>query len=294
MHGLDWDDVRYFLEVVRNGSLARAAQRLNVNQTTVSRRISALEKRLEKALFDRSGGHWIMTPMGERLVAAAQRMAEQADSIERQVMADSQELSGTLRVTVADVCIQTLVLPALERFTAAYPDVDIELIATRNLLDLAAREADVALRSTDEPPPELVGRRIGQLAYAVYGSREMFERVVQNGDQADIPCITWLGDGETVAPWVARSFPDARRVHRTSELGLMLEMVRRGIGIAQMPCVLVEPDPALRRIPVEYVEPGWGLWVLTHTDLRTTARVRVFRDILVEELEARKAQIEGR
>jgi DNA-binding transcriptional LysR family regulator len=232
--------------------------------------------------------------MGEQLAASAEIMADQANTIECHVMADSQELSGRLRVTVADVCTRKLVLPAIRRFTKLYPDVDIELIATRNLLDLAAREADVALRSTDEPPPDLVGKRIAQLGYAIYGSHDILVRAQEETGNGGIPCITWMGDGQSRPVWIEKSFPKTRRVYRTSELGLMLEIVRKGVGMAQMPCVLVEPDPLLHRIPARYVEPGWGIWVLSHVDLRTTARVRIFRDILVEELEKQKARIEGR
>ncbi|MEA3278052.1 MAG: LysR family transcriptional regulator [Pseudomonadota bacterium] len=294
MHSQDWDNVRYFLEVVRSGSVTQAARRLDVNQTTVSRRITALEDRLGKKLFDRFGNGWVITPVGERLVTSAENMAEEANTIERHVLADSQELSGKLRVTIADVCSQYLVMPALQAFAQQYPDVDLEIIATRDALDLAAREADVALRSTDEPPPNLVGRRIGQLAYAIYGTRAILERMQADPDRGDVPCITWLGDGHTRPPWIEKSFPKTRRVYRTSELGVMLQMARKGLGMAQMPRVLVEPDPLLHRIPARYVEAGWGLWVLSHVDLRTTARVRIFRDFLVEELEKQKDLIEGR
>ena len=294
MHELDWDNVRHFLEVVRSGSVTGAAQCLGVNQTTVSRRITALEDHLGKKLFERSGNGWVITPVGERLVASAENMADEANTIERHVMADSQELSGQLRVTVADVCTQYLVMPTIQLFVQQYPDVDLEVIATRDYLDLAAREADVALRATDEPPPNLVGKRITQLAYAVYGTREMLERVQTDPDNGDIPCITWIGDGHTRPPWIEKSFPKTRRVYRTSELGIMLEMVRQGTGMAQMPCVFGERDSLLHRIPARYVEPGWGLWVLSHVDLRTTARVRIFRDFLVEALEKKKDLIEGR
>ena len=121
----------------------------------------------------------------------------------------------------------------------------------------------------------------------------MFERVEKSGKKGDVPCITWIGDGKTRPPWIEKSFPATRRVYRTSELGLMLRMVREGIGMAQMPSVLVEPDPLLRPIPARHVEPGWGLWVLSHVDLRTTARVRVFRDMLAEDLERIREHIEG-
>jgi len=293
MHKLDWDSVHYFLEVVRSGSVSGAAQCLRVNQTTVSRRISALEDHLGKPLFVRAGKRWLITTVGEHLVAAAENMAEEAVAIERHVMADSQELSGLLRVTVADVCTQRLAMPALSAFAQQYPDIELEVIATRDELNLAAREADVALRTTDEPPANLVGKRIGQLAYAVYGTREILERMQNDPAGCDVPCITWIGDGSTRPPWIEKSFPDTRRVYRTSELSLMLQMVSQGMGMAQMPCAFCDPDPLLYRIPARHVERGWGLWVLSHVDLRTTARVRIFRDFLVAELEKRKELIEG-
>lgn len=293
MHAFDWDHIRYFLAVVRSGSVSAAAKRLGVNQTTVSRRITAIEQRLGQALFDRSGHNWVITPVGERLVPSAERMADEANTIARYAMAESQALSGKLRVTVADACSQILAMPALHAFSQQYPDVDLEVIATRDQLDLAAREADIALRSTDEPPPNLVGRRIAQLAYAIYGTRELLECVRSEQDPADIPCITWIGDGSTRPPWIERSFPDTRRVYRTSELAMMVQMAKHGTGIAQIPCVLGDADPLLFRIPARYVEPGWGLWVLSHVDLRTTARVRIFKDFLVEALEEQRDLIEG-
>ena len=294
MQKLNWDDIQHFLETVRTGSMSRAAQRLGVNQTTVSRRIAALEAHLGKQLFERSAHGRVLTPVGERLVGAAEQMADEAHAIERQVMAESLELSGVLRVTVADVCTQALAMPAIQSFARQYPEVDLEIIATRDVLDLAAREADVALRSTDTPPPNLVGRRIARLAYAVYGAPEMLERVQTEPDGDSIACITWVGDGHSRPPWIEKSFPNTRRVYRTSELGVMLQMARLGTGIAQIPCALGDPEPGLQRIPARYVEPGWGLWVLSHVDLRTTARVRIFKDFLVAALEQQRPLIEGR
>ena len=294
MHNLDWDNIRFFLAVVRSGSVSRAAEQLGVNQTTVSRRIATLEHRLGKDLFDRTGNGFVITPVAERLVAFAGNMSEQANAIERHVLADRHELSGKLRVTVADVCTQHLAIPAIQAFARQYPEVDLEIIATRDLLDLTARDADVALRSTDEPPPNLVGKRITELAYAVYGTQDTLERVQANPDAGDTPCITWLGDSHTRPPWVEKSFPKTRRLYRSTELNVIYQMTLQGIGMAQMPCALCDPDPRLQRIPCRYVEPGWGLWVLSHVDLRATARVRIFRDFLVDTLEQQKDLIEGR
>lgn len=294
MHGVDWDDIRYFLEVVRCGSVTQAAIRLGVNHTTVSRRITALENRLGKNLFERSGKGWVITTAAEHVVAYAESMSEEANNIERQILADSHELSGLLRVTAADHCIERLVMPTVRRFLQRYPQIDLELIVTADEVDLAAREADVALRGTDEPPPNLVGKRITQIAFAIYGTKELVEQAVANSDSHDIPCVTWVGDGHTRPVWIEKSFPRTQRIYRTTSAGAMLGMARQGIGLASVACVLGDPDPMLHRIPVKHVESGAGLWVLSHVDLRTTARVRIFRDFLVEDLEDQKDLIEGK
>ena len=98
MHNLDWDNVRYFLQVARTGSVSKAAVNLGVNQTTVSRRISALEDSLQASLFDRSGKLWLITAIGEHLIGIAEQMAGQADYLQRQVLAQSMDISGKLRM----------------------------------------------------------------------------------------------------------------------------------------------------------------------------------------------------
>jgi len=292
MQPIDWDNVRYFLAVVRAGSVRQASQQLGVNQTTVSRRIGALEDQLGNKLFDRSVNGWMITPVGERLIKPAESMAEDANTIARFVLAESQELSGRLRLTVGDICTQQLVMPAIELFVKKYPDVDLEIVATRDELNLVAREADIALRATDKPPENLVGKRIATLAFAVYGNKKMLEEEGENN--TSLPCITWLGDGHTRPLWIEKNFPLTPRIYRTSELGIMLKMTKQGLGIAQMPCVLCEQDPDLIQVPAKFVEPGWGLWLLSHVDLRTTARVRIFKNFLLDELNKKIPMLEGK
>ncbi|WP_455211107.1 LysR family transcriptional regulator [Kaarinaea lacus] len=293
MQPMNWDDVQHFLEVVKSGSVSKASQRLGVNQTTVSRRISALECYLGKKLFERLANGWIITPVGEQLVAAAENMSEEAHTIERLVEADKQELSGKLRITVGGVLTQDLAMPVVQSFVEKYPDVNIEIIATRDELNLAAREADIALRTTDMPPANLVGKRVAQIGYAIYGTKQILAKVRSNAFHDDVPCITWIGDGVTKAPWIEKNFPKTHRIYRTNELDIMIRMARQGMGIAQIPRLFGDRASLLRRYPARFVEPGWGLWVLTHVDVRTTARVRIFRDLLVEALTKRINEIEG-
>jgi len=292
MHGMDWDDIRYFLEVVKAESMSQAAKQLGVNHTTVSRRLAALEQQLGKKLFDRENG-WAISPVGERLISFAETMSEEANNIERQVLADSHELSGLLRVTSADPCVELMMMPAIKKFIAEYPEVNLEVIATAEDLDLTSREADVALRGTDSPPPNLVGKRIATIGYAVYATKELKQLVEEEPAAKDIPCITWVGDGHTLPEWIEKKMTRTRRVYRTSSINAMLAMAREGIGLAHLPCMIADQDPALERVSTHPVVPGWGMWVLSHVDLRTTARVRIFRDFLVDELMKKKELIEG-
>lgn len=291
MQPLDWDNIRHFLHVVHAGSVLKASQQLGVNQTTVSRRINALEEQLGNKLFDRSVNGWLITAVGERLIATAEQMKEEANTIERFALAESQELNGRLRLTVGDICTQQLVMPAIELFIKKYPEVDLEILATRNELNLSTRDADIALRATDKPPENLVGKRIATLAFAIYANKKLFKKIINNNFSA--PCITWIGDSHTRPPWIEKSFPSTPRIYRTTELGIMHQMTKQGLGIAQMPCALCDPDPKLIRIPAKYIEPGWGLWILSHVDLRTTARVRIFKDFLQHELNKNIDLIEG-
>ena len=293
MQKLDWDDVRHFLEVVRSGSTTRAAHRLGVNQSTVSRRVTALEQKLGTGLFDRSAGTgWVITPAGEGMVEAAEQMSQQAESIQRQILADISAVRGLIRFTIGDCTLQEMVMPSIKQFVEEYPSVRLELIGSNENLNLAAREADVAIRMTDEPPSNVVGKRIATMAYKVYGIKRWLD-AFEAGD-GDIPCITWIGDGESLPPWIRKNFPNTTTVHRTNSGSLALSMARQGLGIVQLPCVMTDPEPNMHRIPVEFVESGWGLWVLSHVDLRTTPRVRIFRDYMVNALMDQRHLLEGR
>jgi DNA-binding transcriptional LysR family regulator len=219
MQPIDWDNVRYFLQVVRAGSVRQASQQLGVNQTTVSRRVSALEDQLGNKLFDRSVNGWLITATGERLIETAEHMAEEAHTIERFALAESQELRGRLRLTVGDICTQQLVMPAVKSFINKYPEVDLEILATRNDLDLTAREADIALRATDNPPENHVGKRIATLAFAVYGNKKLLNKKSKIASPES--CITWIGDSHTKPPWIEKSYPSTPHIYRTSELSVM-------------------------------------------------------------------------
>lgn len=290
MHELNWNDLKYFVEVVRSGNVNEAGYRLGVNQSTVSRRIANLENALGKALFDRTTKGWVLTPVGEMIVKLAEEMEIQANNIHRKIESDSEDISGLIKVTVSDVCAKRFVLPVIRDFKRDHPDVDFELIAAEEVLNLAGREADIAVQAIIEPPPNVVGKRIGRLAYYVYGHRELLKTLSPETP----PCITWIGDGVTLPNWIKKNFPKLKRAYRTNSSVAMFEMCREGLGLALLPCSLADEAEELVRVPMEHDESGCDIWVLSHVDLRTTARVRIFRDRMVEFLSNEIDLLEGR
>ena len=159
---IDWDDIRYFLAVARRGSITSAARDLGVNHSTVSRRIAAFEDNLGVRLFDRIATGYNLTPAGQEMVPSAQRMEEEALGLDT-------ALSGVLRVTTAGTFVNPFLMEQIGRFLTEYPGIDIELVVSTDLANLHAREVDVAIRATMNPPDTLVGRRIGRLTAMLYG-----------------------------------------------------------------------------------------------------------------------------
>ncbi|MFK7731129.1 MAG: LysR family transcriptional regulator [Pseudomonadales bacterium] len=292
MQNLDWNDLRYCLAIVDEGSVTAAAKKLGVNHTTVSRRITALETQLGAPLFDRSNSGWLITPLGESILPEASQMRESAQAISRMVTADRKELSGLIRVTTIDTFMQGAIGPGLMEFTQQYPDIDIELILGDEVLDLASHDADIAFRGTDSPPPNVVGTRLGHFATGVYCTPAVYEQY-QN-DPGSVSAISWRGDGKTLPDWMPQYFPGMHLRYRVSSLNVLYDLTRHGYGIAQLPCGLGDASHRLIRVPDTQIGKGPGLWVLSHIDLRTTARIRIFRDFMIEAIEKRMPLLEGK
>ncbi len=292
MQGINWQDLRYLLEVVNCGSLTAAARKLEVNQTTVSRRISALEKALNVPLFDRSANGWQITPVGESVLRPIEAIAEEVLGIDRLVQVDRQELSGKLRITAPDTCIQGLLMPGLNRFSARYPDIDIDVIATEAVLDLSVHDADVAFRATDKPPPNVLGTHIADFAYAVYSTPALLQQYLD--DPGKVGVIDWSVDHHVAPRWVRAAFPHMQIRYRANSLNVAFNMARQGLGFALLPCGLGDASSRLCRVPTDYRAGTKGFWLLSHIDLRTTARIRIFRDFMLDAIKPYIPLIEGR
>lgn len=291
---MDWNDLRFVLAICQEGTLSGAARKLNVNHSTVFRRINAIEEMLEVRLFERLQNGYAMTEAGEAALEAATRIDDEVSSLSRKLVGRDLRLYGKLRVTAPDALALTVLMPHLADFSKAYPDIQLELAIANGYFSLTQREADIAVRATHTPPDTAVGRRICTLATSVYGSKtylaanansrpDQYSWLMPDDELSQLPTARWMQKHYAQAPVLLRS---------NSILGLY-EAVRQDCGVAPLPCFLGDRDGALKRVLDPPDELASELWLLTHPELRRTARVRAFTDYMADALGKEVALIEG-
>ena len=288
---MDWDDIQVFLAIAREGSVTAAAKLLRVNHSTVSRRISGFEDKLGVRLFERLSTGYMPTQAGEDILGAAERMEEEATSLHRRVFGQDGRLNGQLRITATDVVTNTLLLPALTAFRKLHPEIKIHLMVSNDLVNLNQHKADIAFRITNDPPENLIGRKLTKVATAIYGSVNYLSSQKDDTSKNHLVVFSF---GCSDPEWVAKHLPKAEVHYQVDSVMTMLEAAKQGMGIVRLPCVMGDVEPTLCRIPGSPVESGWDLWVLTHSDLQKTARVRAFRDFIVDAIKQKQELIEGR
>jgi DNA-binding transcriptional LysR family regulator len=288
---MNWDDLRLFLAVARSGSISGAARQLDLQHSTLSRRMRRLEQDLGVRLFDKVPSGYALTTAGEDLMEAADRMEREVLSVDGALSGTDLKLSGPLRVTAIDNMATTVLMPMFTGFSRAYPGVTLHLMVSNSDLSLAQREADVAIRLTNTPPETLIGKRVLTVASAVYGSPEYIQQLRNDGGEHQ-----WLGVECCVfhKSWTRQAWGD--RLHRfyVDDTLLTQAALREGIGLSILPCFMGDPDPALARYSEPQPEWGLGLWILLHPDLKRTARVLAFRDHMVEAIKAQVDLFAGR
>ncbi len=283
-----WDDFRLVKAVADRGALTQAAAHLGINHSTAFRRLHQIEAALGTKLFERHRTGYVPTPAGEAMVAAAGRMEADVAGFGRAVAGRALTPAGLLRVTAAASFVPTLLVPLVGRFLARYPEVRADLVVAEEALNLSRRDADVALRAGNDPPPNLVGRRLSGIAWAVYG----------RADGLDAASASWVSLSDSVAGGRYARFvrsrvgPERIVLQLNTVMGLH-EAVAAGIGVGPLPCYAGDADPALRRLGAVEPELGADLWLLTHPDLRHAPRVRTFMDFAAEAIAAQRPAFEG-
>ncbi len=293
MSGFDWDDMRVFLALQRGGSVRAAAARLNIAQSTVSRRLEGLERRLGARLFHRMPRGLLLTQTGEEIRGHAEAAETTMLEIEREVLGRDAALEGRIVIAMPPPMASHVLMPDLAEFAALHPGIELEFLASYALSDLSAREADIAVRFTARPEEHLIGRRLPDFGAAIYATPEYLENHRLTGPGANGRWIGWM-DAARMNRWIRKSaFPDCRLHWIMPDIGSQIAACEAGLGLVQFACVFGDARPALVRVPPGDVVAHHPVWVLTHADLKTTERVRVCLRFIADRLQARQGELAG-
>jgi DNA-binding transcriptional LysR family regulator len=292
----DWNSLRLVLAISRRSSLTGAAQELGVNHSTAFRRLNSLEEALGVRLFERLlGGVYAATAAGERAAAVAERMETETAALDREILGRDRSLTGRLRVTSSETLAFSMLTKQVGRFREAHPGIAIELVIDNRVLSLSRREADIAMRVNRPKEGDLFGRKLADVAWTVYGTPEL----AHGTDTKQLESCSFIGweegvSGINVADWMAARLEAASFVYRTNSVVNQLVAARLGMGLAVLPCYLGDLEPGLVRVIAEPIpELVRELWMVTHSDLKTTARVRAFFEVVGGELVRERALISG-
>lgn len=283
---MDWDDLRFALALARAGNLAKAARSLGVAHTTVARRISAFEDALGAQLFDRVGGDCTPTPVGKDLVETATEIEAKVNAFERRLSSRDAELEGDVTIATTEPLAAKLTEHVLA-FGRLHPSIRVRIHATNASVDLAKREADIALRVTPAPPESLVGRKLANVAFAVFGTKGS-----SRDDSAWVVFDASLA-ATSQGKWESENVPADRVTLRTNSRIVFVEAVTAGAGIGVLPCGVATQLPNLVQLGETIPALSLPLWILTHPDLKDTPRVRALMDFLVSVFEREKPLLEG-
>jgi DNA-binding transcriptional LysR family regulator len=279
MQHINWDNLRYVLMVANKGSIAAAARELEVNRTTVLRRINTFQEDLNCRIFDRGDSGYVLTAEAEKMIDAAREVENTLFDMQRQIAGHELKLEGELRVTTTDSFILSMLGPHLASFREKHPYIVIDLLATNNVLDLHRRDADVAIRPTRQPESNLVGRRLCDVEFGVYAAPEFVHTM---SDQSVFD-QRWIGFADSlvttpVGTWFDATIPAANICLRCDSFVAMRVVAEAGMGLALLPVFLGDDSQTLVRVQAPTRELATGLWILTHPDLVRSARVHAFVD----------------
>lgn len=285
----DWNRARAFLVTAEEGSLSAAARALGMAQPTVGRQVDALEKELGVLLFDRVGRSLVLTQAGMDLLEHVRSMGEAATRVSLTASGQSQSLRGSVCVTASEVFAVHLLPPIVANLRRAHPGIEVEIVASNEPRDLLRREADIAVRNFRPEHPELVAKKVRDMAGRLYASTRYLDQIGRPTTPAELSRVDFIGFDRTNA-----------MIDRLATLGLELtqqrfplisdsqivawELVKQGLGVGVMAEVVGDREPGVERALPNLEPVSFPVWLVSHRELHTSRRVRAVFDLLADEI----------
>ncbi|MEH6631068.1 MAG: LysR family transcriptional regulator [Halopseudomonas aestusnigri] len=297
-----WRDLRTVLAVAKTGSLSAAARQLGISHPTVFRHVNQIEAKLEVKLFERNRDGYSPTPAGEEMVGLAEKFDRDLVVLERRLLGQELQPRGLVRITTTDTLLINFLSPIFAELQKSYPDIELEINCSNELVNLNRRDAEIAIRPSKNSPDNMVGRKISDLNVGIYGNVKGHSYLLdETGTLKDFELLkklNWIGPDESLAhlhiyKWLQHHelYPRVRTRHNS--LLAVADAVRNGGGVAVLPCFMAAIDSSLLALKSPLEDFDNELWILTHPDLRNVGRIRACMDFLVQAISLKRPMLEG-
>jgi len=285
----NWDDLRVFLEVSKTLNLSRAAAVLEVDQTTVYRRINRFEKKLGKKLFKRTANTYILTSLGEGLMRKSSYLQDEMSKIDKFLEEDLTDLFGTINITTTDVIANVVLPPLLAHFHKLYPQLQLDINVCEDFFDMYKREADLAIRSSDSVEPHVYALKVGRGAWAMYGVKDYLKGRPGFDSPDFFTKNSFIAGSEKIEhiksnKWLRSKIREENISLKASSMESVYAAVKAGIGVGVLPCVYKDMDSSLVEISERFDNFGSPIWLITHKELIGNEKMKICIDFFKKEL----------
>lgn len=284
MHNMNWDALQAFLAVARTGRISAAARRLDVEHTTISRRLAALESTLGVPLFYRTNTGYTLTPHGRNALTQAEAMEHAALALTARVREGSGAIAGRVRVAMAPEFASHWLAPQLKAFRADHPQIDVHILVGTRQRDLSRGEAELAVQSPRPHHKELVAVRLGRTSLALYASKAIVTsprwRITSRETLRGVPLLTYTSAFQMLqeAKWFQGLLSTAGAYMETNSTHALLAAARSGVGVAVLPRFVARWHDDI--VEVSDAVAAHDVWLITHPEFRRDPKVRATAELL--------------
>ena len=279
---MNWEDLRVFLEVARMASCSKASRILKINQSTVGRRISALEEALEIPLFFKSSKGFILNGDGAKVFQLAEEMERLALNIKQLGYGVANQPKGTVRVTTIEDLASWSIVPELPAFHKKWPGINIHILTSSRVLNLQRGEADIAIRLARPTEDGLYGKKLGSFGYGVYGTESYLESLGSERKIEDLEWITLENPGPNFPEktWIEEKFPFAKTVLKCNQLKTQFAAVLAGLGVALLANPVAKRHAELKRLPIDTSGLRREIWIVIPDNLKHLNTIQIVVEFL--------------
>ena len=294
----NWNDLRYFLELSRQGKLVQTAARMQVDHTTVSRRITALEKQLDVRLFDKSPRGYQLTDAGLRLLPLAEEIEAGSNRLYQQIAGKDARLSGTVRVSVPEALGSQVIAPRIVEFCHEHPGIEMELIAETRRMSLSKREADIAINLARPESGRLIAWKLCDYRLKLYGAESYLNAhtpISGMDDLSEHAFVSYIDDLIEMPQlrFFESTIKNAHVVFRSSNVSVQFNAILQGTGLGIVHCFMAQRESRLQVILPELISVERSYWLSVHEDLRHVARVDAVCQFLTRILRDNRSLMMG-